>query len=218
MVTAEKDPIYSRIAAAGESDSGKTYSMTMLASEIVGLDRTHILDTENRAKLYRSKFPGVKIIPMSPPFLTEKIGAILKSIPKGDLLIIDSASLFWDQINIEAAELAPTLNNNTTRVWAKLTPKWDAFKLAIDSSQIHIITTWKMKDSVVHGKNELVKKVVTRGGGKGLKFDYHLVFMMNEKRQALVMKDNYDLFSDWKEPKMITAEVGKKIAKWLKEN
>lgn len=214
----EIDPIYTRIAVAGESDSGKTYSMTMLANEIVGLDRTHILDTENRAKLYRSKFPGVKIIPIDPPFDTAKIPSILKKIPVGDLLIVDSASLFWDQINIEAQELAPTLNNNTTRVWAKMTPKWDAFKLALDTSKLHIITTWKMKDSIVHGQQQTVKKVVTRGGGKGLKFDYHLVFMMNEKREAQVMKDNYDLFSDWKTPKMITPEIGKRIAKWLKEN
>jgi hypothetical protein len=91
--------------------------------------------------------------------------------------------------------------------------------MAINAAPFGIITTWKVKDVVSMVQGEAPKKkVITRGGGKALKFDYHLVFNLNEKREAMVIKDNYDLFSDWKEPKMIDKEVGLKIAKWLKEN
>lgn len=214
-----KDPIYSLIAMCGESDSGKTFSANILALQLAASDKVRIIDTENRAKLYRKRFPVAEIITMAPPFDLSKVIAEIEKCKKNgtQVLIIDSASLFWDRVNQIAEGMKDTVKN-PMRIWAKLTPEWDAFKLAITSAPFHVITTWKVKDEIPQPGQAPKKKVVTRGGGKGLKFDYHLVFNLNEKREAMVIKDNYDIFSDWKEPKMIDAEIGKKIAKWLREN
>ena len=215
-----KDPIYTRIALAGESDSGKTFSASILARELAAPNKTLIVDTENRAKLYRTKFPGFQIATVEMPFDPEKLTTLLaKSKAEGiELVIVDSASFFWDRVNDIATEMESTVKDKR-RIWGKLTPRWDAFKNAINNAQLHVITTWKMKDVVpANAGDKPTRRVVVRGGGKALKFDYHLVFMMNEQRQAVMIKDNYDLFSDWKEPKQITSDTGKAIAKWLKEN
>lgn len=215
-----KDPIYARLAGVGESDSGKTFSSSILAQELAPLDKWVLVDTEFRGKLYRSKFPFKEIITLEPPFETEKLIEIIESCKHDGTagLMVDSATQFWERIVEISDEMKNTVKDGR-RIWAKLTPKWDAFKLAINSAPFHVITTWKVKDTMpVNAGDKPQKRVVTRGGGKGLKFDYHLVFSFNEKREAVVVKDNYDLFRDWKEPKMIDAEVGKKIAKWLMDN
>lgn len=216
----QKDPIYARIAMVGESDSGKSYSSLIISKELAPLDKTRLLDTEFRGKLYRTKFPVAEIITLDLPFDLEKAIAVIDKCKKDgtQVLHIDSATPFWERIVEISDEMKATVKDGR-RIWAKLTPMWDHFKMAINAAPFHIITTWKMKDvmSATPG-GAMTKKVITRGGGKALKFDYHLVFALDENREARVVKDNYDLFSDWKEPKQIDAEVGKKIAKWLKEN
>jgi len=216
----EKDPIYARIAMVGESDSGKSFSSLVIGSQLAAGDKTRLLDTEFRGKLYRTKFPIAEIITLDLPFEVSKAMEVIESCRKNgtELLIMDSCSPFWDRIVDVSDEMKATVKDGR-RIWAKLTPMWDKFKMAINAAPFHIITTWKMKDvmSLTPG-GPATKKVITRGGGKALKFDYHLVFSLDENRQARVVKDNYDLFSDWREPKQIDAEVGKKIATWLKNN
>lgn len=215
-----KDPIYSRIAICGESDSGKSFSSLLIAQCLAELKDVKILDTEFRGKLYRTKFPGAEIIELSLPFDLNKGIEVLQACSKNGtkVLLIDSATPFWERVVEVSDEMKATVKDGR-RIWAKLTPQWDAFKMAINAAPFHIITSWKVKDviSMVQGEAPK-KKVVTRGGGKALKFDYHLVFNLNEKREAMVIKDNYDLFTDWREPKMIDKEVGMKIAKWLRDN
>ncbi len=53
------------------------------------------------------------------------------------------------------------------------------------------------------------------GGNKGIKYDYHLAFVIDELHRAKIGKDNYNLFPDWKEPKMIDEEVCLKIKKFI---
>lgn len=215
-----KDPIYSRIALVGESDSGKSYSSLILAKELAASAGTRSIDTEFRGNLYRTKFPIAEIVKLELPFDVHKLIETFDVFKKNGtkLAMLDSASPFWDRINVVADEMKATVKDGR-RIWAKLTPQWDAFKMAINAAPFHVITTWRVKDELSMTPGEAPKKrVVTRGGGKALKFDYHLVFSLNEKREATVVKDNYDLFSDWKTPRMITPEDGKKIAKWLNEN
>lgn len=216
----KRDPIYARIAMVGESDSGKSFSSLIIAKELTTLDKVTLLDTEFRGKLYRTKFPLKECATLELPFEVEKAIAKIDECKKNgtELLIIDSATPFWNRVNAIADEMKGTVKDGR-RIWAKLTPLWDSFKMAINAAPFHVITTWKVKDEISMTPGAPVKKRVdTRGGGKALKFDYHLVFSQNENREASIIKDNYDLFADWKTPKIIDAEVGKKIAKWLKEN
>lgn len=203
---------------AGESDCGKSFSSLIIARELAPLDQWAIIGTENRSDLYRTKFPGVENFELKPPFdpeiCIEKMNEFIAKKKAG--IIIDSASFFWDRMNDIAQGMKPTVKDGR-QIWAKLTPRWNEFIHAINRAPCAMITTWKIKDEVVPG-GPPKKKVICRHGGKGLKYDYHLVFSLNENRQAMVIKDNYDLFSDWKEPKQITTETGKLIAKWLKEN
>lgn len=212
----KKDKLYNQTALVGESNSGKSMSATIIAKELAPLNKIKILDLERRADLYRSKFPGVKIEKVERPYTTDKIIEEINRAKKEgfEVIIIDSASLIWKELTKAADKMSDTVKD-PRRAWRKLTPKWEEYLFAVNEVDMHVITTWRVKQDS-YNDNKL--KVVTRDGMKGLNYDYHMVFYINDDHKAIPTKDNYDLFPNWKEPKMIDESVGKAIAKWLKEN
>lgn len=216
--------IYLRIAMCGESNSGKTFSiLTILMALLKGdLSKVYIIDTESRAALYRKIFPGFKIIPVRSPLDPEVLIEALKyCADQGAIaVIIDSASDFWDR----AKQIHKELTTNPKMAyynWAKVSPRWDSMRQAINTAPFHVFSTFRMKEKFVVKDGEMVSegmKVEFRGGSKGIKFDYQIAFALDENHKAKVGKDNLHLFPDWKESKVIDASVGDKLAKWLVEN
>lgn len=215
-------PIYARIALCGESNSGKTYSACTVARQLAsGPEKITIIDTESRAKLYRKIFPGIKIVEMRSPYDPEKMIQALQAEAKAktEVVIIDNSSMVWEQILANANEMLPSVKSKLT-VWAKLTPRWNAYLYAINDSPFHLLTTFKMKSKLVPkdgGVADMGKQVVSRGGNAGIKYDYQVVFTLGDDHKATVAKDNLALFSDWDKPQMITEETGKKLATWYRE-
>lgn len=218
---ASRSNVKLRIANCGESNSGKTFSASLIANVINGgMKGVTIIDTEGRADLYHDHFPGYDIIEIKPPFLPEKLIEALDFCGKrGDkFVIVDSASDFWDQTLQIHKDIVGQNLKMSYYAWGKVTPRWDALRSAITNTPFHIITCWRMKDKLVKKGDELVvdgQRVVTRGGSKGVKYDYQLAFLIDENHKARVGKDNLHLFSDWKEAKLIDESVALKIKEWL---
>lgn len=220
---ASKKNVLLRIANCGESNSGKTFSASIIASVINdGMKGVTIIDTENRADLYSEHFPGATVKQIPPPFDPEKlIEALAECAKLGDkFVIVDSASDFWDRTVQIHGDIVGTNRKIAYYAWSKVTPRWDALRAAITNAPFHIITCWRMKDKLVNKDGEMVvegQRVVSRGGSKGIKYDYHIAFIINDKHQALVGKDNLHLFSDWKEPRVIDKAVAEQIKSWIKQ-
>lgn len=218
---ASRSNVKLRIANCGESNSGKTFSASILAKTIIGsMKDVIIIDTEGRADLYTDFFPGYEIIEIKPPFDPEKLveAFALCAEKKAKFVIVDSASDFWDRTLQIHNEMVGTNRKASYYMWAKVTPRWDALRAAISNAPFHVCTCWRMKDKIVQKDGEMIvdgQRVVTRGGNKGIKFDYQIAFIIDENHRAKVGKDNLNLFADWKEPKVIDESVALKIKDWI---
>jgi hypothetical protein len=211
----------SRIADIGESNSGKSWSAVLQAKALSNGDMSKVLviDTENRGHLYAKEFPGFNVLKVSHPFNPEKLVEILSDaeVRKFTVVIIDSISDFWDQTLQLHREISTSMKN-TYYAWGKITPRWDALRSAVNNFPGHLISTCRTKDKLVQQGNEMVNtgpKAVTRGGNKGIKYDYQLVFLIDENHLSRVGKDNMNLFSEWKEPRLFMPADAEKIAKWF---
>lgn len=217
---ASHDNVRLRIAMCGESNSGKTFSALLLAKAINGsLDKTIIIDTECRGDLYTKYYPGYSIYELTPKFDPEKAIAALDECAKAGMetVIFDSASDIWERTKQIHDEITGTNLKLSYYTWAKVTPRWDAFRAAINNYPGHVFSCWRMKEKLVQKDGAMVSdgnKVVARGGSKGIKYDYQIAFAIDDKHHAVVGKDNLHLFSDWTTPRIIDVEVGKKIRDW----
>lgn len=213
---------YLRAGLCGESNSGKTFSSLTVLKGLVGdLSRVVVIDTESRGNLYAKEFKGYKVLRLEAPFDPDKIVDALKMCAESKALgvVIDSGSDFWERTLAIHAQVAGTARNNFM-AWAKVGPKWDAFKAAINNYPGHVISCWRTKDHIVQEGDKLKnigKKVIGRGGMKGLKFEYQVIWNLGEDHKAMLVKDNTHQFGDWKESKLIDEGVGLKIKKWLVE-
>jgi hypothetical protein len=222
-VKASRNNTMLRIANCGESNSGKTWAALMAAQIINGgnMNGVTLIDTENRGHLYEDHFSGYSVMKIMPPFDPEKlVEAINQCAKDGDkIVIVDSASDFWDRTNQIHKEIVGTNFKLSYYLWGKVTPRWDALRAAITNAPFHVITCWRMKDKLVkNDQGEMVvdgQRVVARGGSKGIKYDYHVAFIIDEHHRARVGKDNLNVFSDWKDPKVIDKEIVMRMKNWL---
>lgn len=86
-----------RLALAGPSGAGKTYSALLIASGIVPLEKVAVIDTESGSADLYADLGGYSTVTISPPYSPKKyIEAIHAAEEAGfELVIIDSLSHAW---------------------------------------------------------------------------------------------------------------------------
>ena len=136
---------------------------------------------------------------------------------KVDGVVIDSTSDFWLKTLEDHTKVAASLKGNGFLAWAKIGPRWQALLSAVNNAPFHVVTCFRVKDHLVQrdGKiDNIGKKVIGRGGNKGVKHEYQIIFTLGDDHLATLVKDNSHQFSEWT-PQLITKEVGTKIRDWL---
>lgn len=216
--------VYLRLAMCGESNSGKTFSsLTLLSGLVKDPSKIVIIDTESRANLYAKQFPGYKVLAVSAPFEPAKCIEALQECAKSgcEAVVIDSVSDFWGETLAMNARAAVAVRGNTFFAWGKMGHVWSDMLTAINAAPFHVVSAMRMKDHLVQetidGKQQIVnkgKKVVGRGGNKGVKYEYQIIFALDENHKASLVKDNSNELADWT-PKLIDASVGEKLKSWL---
>lgn len=211
----------SRIAYASEFPRLKTLSALQQAMKLVkDPKKILVIDTERKAGECDDLYPGIEIKLMNYPFDPENFIAILREASgKKDCVIIDGCSEVWGHC-LELNEKNSLAKINGLRSWKQITPKWDAFLSAIKHAPFHVITTWQMKDYIVQKDGSITnqgKKVVGRHGNRGLKQNYQIVFEIGESGRAMLRNDDFSLFPDWKEPKVIDEAIAERISSKFKK-
>lgn len=86
-----------RLALAGPSGAGKTYSALLIASGIVPLEKVAVIDTESGSADLYADLGGYSTLTINPPYSPKKyIDAIYAAEAAGfELVIIDSLSHAW---------------------------------------------------------------------------------------------------------------------------
>lgn len=214
-----------KLAISGPSGSGKTYSALLLAKGLGG--KTALLDTEyGSASLYADFFDFDTWDELDPHgFPPEYFIRVIKAAEEAGYnnLIIDSLSHEWSGrggcLELVDAVAKAKCKGNTYTAWNEITPRHNKLIDAIVGSKINIIATMRAKSEYVLNKDERTGKSTPQKIGMGsvqrdgTDYEFTLMFELDrDSHLASVSKDRTSLFKD---PRIITEETGKEIAKWL---
>lgn len=210
-----------KLAITGPSGSGKTYSALRLARGLVPNGKIAVIDTENNSSsLYASDFT-FEVANVEAPYEISKLVNLTKYVLEGDydVLIIDSASHFWNGI-LEYKDKLDKRGGNHFGNWAEANKHYDMLLRAILFSKIHVIVCMRSKMEYILQENERGKQVPQKVGmapimRDGVEYEFTAVFDLDMHHQAQASKDRTNLFDD--RIFKITEETGAQIMQWLKE-
>lgn len=214
---ATRKQIKLKLALCGQSGGGKTYSALRLAGGMGS--KIALIDTENgSASLYSDRF-NFDTMDIHPPFTHDKfIQGVKDAVEAGyDVLIIDSASHFWEGILEYKSKLDARGGNSYTN-WSDAGNKFKGILDAILQSDIHIICCLRSKMDYVLETNDRGKQVPKKVGlapimRDGIQYEFTTVWDIDAAHQASVSKDRTGLFQDKIE--LITEDHGKRLIEWL---
>ena len=209
-----------KLALQGSAGSGKTYSSLLLAKGLSNGDfsKVAIIDTENRSADLYAHLGSFNVLSMDAPYSPEKyIEAIDICLDaKMEVVVIDGLSVCWDYL----LDVHSNMPGNSFTNWGKITPRQNAFVNKILQSNVHIISTMRVKqDYVLNQKNG--KFVPEKVGLKAIQrndldYEFTIVFNVDIAHQVKASKDRTGLFIDQPEF-IINTSTGKKILDWCNQ-
>lgn len=208
-----------KIAITGPAGSGKTYSALRLARGISKNGRIALVDTENEsASLYATDF-DFDVVSVEPPYTIDKLtGPTVAALEANyDVLIVDSASHFWNGILEYKSQLDKRGGNSYTN-WAEANKNYDLMLRSILFSKIHVIVCMRSKMEYVLEQNDRGKQVPKKVGmapvmRDGVEYEFTTVFDLDISHQAQASKDRTKLFGE--HIFQITEKTGQKLTTWL---
>jgi hypothetical protein len=211
-----------RAAMFGPSGAGKTYSALAIAT---GMGKAiALMDSErSSASLYADRFDFDQV-DLVDKTIDEYVFYINEAAKAGyDVLIIDSLSHAWEVLNEEVQLIADTsFRGNFWSAWSKGTPRQRKLIDAIVSFPGHIIATMRSKTEWQTGSGTDGKKTgPVRVGlapeqGKGIEYEFTVLFELTTEHLAHVIKDRTGKFQD----KIIEKpgkEFGQQLVAWLND-
>ncbi|MRC31807.1 AAA family ATPase [Bacillus thuringiensis] len=237
VTQAKREKMKGVIGFIGCSGSGKTGSALLTAfgmmqeaypdlSEEELWKKIGVIDTEHkRSKLHVGLVYGeVKIgnflhIDFTPPYTTERYNEAVQVMKKAgaEVLIIDSLSHNW-QGEGGIVETHGNMSGNSFQNWGKLSSETNDLIKTLTQNNVHILATLRTKTEYVvepDGNGKMApRKVGTKPVQKDeMEYEFMLNFVIDIDHIADTSKDNTQMFEG--NPQKITAEVGRKLYKWL---
>ena len=207
-----------RLALAGASGSGKTYSSLLIAYGMTGdWSKIAVIDSENCSADLYAHLGGYQVLTLenyAPETYIEAIGICEQA--EAEVIIIDSISHCWDYL----LDFHANLQGNSFANWAKVTPRQNAFIQRILNSSCHVICTMRSKQEYV--LNERNGKMIPEKVGlkavqrDNVDYEFTIVFDVNMKHYALASKDRTELFAG-KAEFPLTEQVGMQILDWCNQ-
>jgi hypothetical protein len=206
----------------GPSGAGKTYTALAIATGMG--KRIALIDSErSSASLYADRFDFDQV-DLKDMTIEEYVHYINEAAESNyEVLIIDSLSHAWEVLNEEVQKIADTsFRGNFWSAWSKGTPMQRKLINAIVGFPGHIIATMRSKTEWQAGSGSDGKKSgPTRVGlapeqGKGIEYEFTILFELSPEHLAHVIKDRTGKFQD----KIIEKpgkEFGQQLVDWLNE-
>lgn len=148
------------IGLYAESGCGKTYSALLLARGLVGpTGRIVMIDTEaGRGSLYADVIPGgYNTVDFTAPFNPSRLSEAIESVEKAgtDVLIIDSASHFWEGIGgvLEWAGENEAAGKKGRHIWKDPKMSHERMLGKLQQTRFPVIVCMRAKHLLVEGKN-----------------------------------------------------------------
>lgn len=210
-----------RLALTGASGSGKTFGALQIAK---GLGKKiAVIDTEKGSASLYSDLVDFDVLELTEPYTPERyIQAMQLAADAGyEVLIIDSITHEWNGsggcLEIVDAVARTTYRNNSYAAWNEVTPRHRRFIDAMLSLGAHLIVTMRSKTDAAQVEENGRKKVVKLGMKSeqrdGIEYEFTTVLdLIHDGHLATPSKDRTNLFKD---PAVLSEEVGKKLLEWL---
>ena len=212
-----------RAAVFGPSGAGKTFTSLRLATGIGG--RIALIDSERRtASKYADRFEfDVCDLGSGQHGISNYVSAIRAAGAAGyDVLIIDSLTHAWQELLTEIDAIAKArYHGNTWSAWSDGTPKQRALVDAILDFPGHVIATMRSKtewttDTNAKGKAAPRRVGLTPEQGKGIEYEFDMLFELSVEHILTVIKDRSGKFQDQVVSDPDEA-LGRSMAAWLDE-
>src|ERR1017187_542022 len=218
------------IGLYAESGAGKTYSALLLARGLAGPSGnvTMIVTEGGRGSIYADVIPGgYQVLDMSPPFppgrLVEAIDIVEKS--KADVLIIDSASHFWEGIGgvLEWAGELEAEGKKGRQVWKDPKMAHERMMGRLLQTRLPIIVCLRAKHLLVERMNEQThKKEMVKDPDSTPKqaedFIYSMTFhaeIRQDHSLRITKVSHPTLRACFPESGPITIATGEALARWV---
>ena len=220
---ATKEAARLRAAVFGPSGAGKTFTSLRLAAGIGG--RIALIDSERRtASKYADRFEfDVADLGSGQHSIENYVRAIRAAAEAGyNVLIIDSLTHAWQELLAEVDAIAKAkYHGNTWSAWSVGTPKQRALVDSILDYPGHVIATMRSKTEWTtekdrNGKDKPVRIGLTPEQGKGIEYEFDMLFELTVDHVLTVIKDRSGKFQDrlFESP---GEAFGAEMATWLNE-
>jgi hypothetical protein len=220
---ATKEAAKLRAAIFGPSGAGKTFTSLRLATGIGG--RIAVIDSERRtASKYADRFDfDVCDLGSGQHQIGDYVTAIRGAAEAGyNVLVIDSLTHAWQELLVEIDAIAKAkYRGNTWSAWSDGTPKQKALIDAILDFPGHVIATMRSKTEWTtekdrNGKDKPARIGLTPEQGKGIEYEFDMLFELSVEHILTVLKDRSGKFQD----RFIESPgeaLGAEMAAWLDE-
>lgn len=218
---AERKQAKLRLALAGCSGAGKTFSALQIAKGIGG--KIAVIDTERGSASLYSGAVDFDVLELTPPFTPERfIDAIKIAENAGyNVIIIDSITHEWNGEGgclelLDSIAKAKYKGNNWS-AWSDITPRHTKFINAMLHSKCHVIATMRSKQATAQSEDNGRKKIVKLGEKveqrDGIEYEFTMVLDCDHATHlAIATKNRTPLLKD---PTLLSAETGALLIEWL---
>lgn len=211
-----------RAAIFGPSGAGKTFSSLRIATGLAGkTGRIAVIDTERGSAAKYADLFGFDVAEPSDKTIESYVETI-RQAHGYDVLVIDSLSHAWAELLTEIDRLANAkFRGNTWSAWSEGTPKQRKLVDAILDFPGHVIATMRSKTewqstSDSNGKSRPVRVGLAPEQGKGIEYEFDVLFEISPEHVVHVIKDRSGRFQD----KLIekpSEQFGQELAAWLSD-
>lgn len=210
-----------RLAVFGPSGAGKTFTALRVASGMS--NKIALIDTERGSAVkYADRFE-FDVCEQADKSIEATIKTIKEAGNAGyEVLIIDSLSHSWQELLEEINKIAKAkYHGNTWAAWSDGTPKQKAMVDAILSYPGHVIASMRSKtewttEVTNGGKSRPVRTGLTPEAGKGIEYEFDMLFELNTEHTATVIKDRTGKYQDEIIEKP-GEDFGKDLLAWLSD-
>ena len=186
-----------RLAIAGPSGAGKTYTSLAIATSLANGGKVAVVDTEHgSAEKYSGIFP-FDVLTLDAPFHPDRFSeAIQMAAQEGySVVVLDSLSHAWNGAGgaLELVEqFSRRYKGNSYAAWGDVTPIQNRLIESIVGAKLHVIATMRSKQDYIlidrNGKQMPQKVGMAPIQRDGFEYEFDVFLDMDVENNAVVTK------------------------------
>lgn len=215
-----------KVALAGPSGSGKSFTAIELAMGLVGgnAEDIAVIDSEHgTAALYADRFGDFLHADLQDYAIPTYLSMVDTAVKAGvKAVVIDSATHAWTHTLQKVDDHKKANRGRDERqAWAAVQPDLEAFNTMIQSCPVHLVVTFRTKNEWVNEKDERTGKNRPAIIGlaprfkEGVEHEFDIYGEMTMEHDLVIRKSRYDAL-DGEVYRKPSREIGETLLSWIK--